>query len=115
MNSTLDSKIEAMAACKGELSRIDSARHRLREEMAAAQSELRACEADARAELAAYTATPHVSAEDEASPACFAPNCCPSRKTLRRSACRRRARRGRTSARFWEARRDAATQAEKGA
>lgn len=52
--STLDSKIEAMAACKGELSRIDSARHRLREEMASAQSELRTCEADARAELAAY-------------------------------------------------------------
>lgn len=110
--STLDSKIEAMAACKGELSRIDSARHRLREEMASAQSELRTCEADARAELAAYAATPHVSAEDEAR----------LRTSLellseQEDAAAQRlsvAREAYEQARgFWEARRDAATQAEK--
>ena len=110
--STLDSKIEAMAACKGELSRIDSARHRLREEMASAQSELRTCEADARAELAAYAAIPHVSAEDEAR----------LRASLellseQEDAAAQRlssAREAYEQARgFWEARRDAATQAEK--
>lgn len=110
--STLDSKIEAMAACKGELSRIDSARHRLREEMASARSELRTCEADARAELAAYAATPHVSAEDEAR----------LRASLellseQEDAAAQRlssAREAYEQARgFWEARRDAATQAEK--
>ena len=110
--STLDSKIEAMAACKGELSRIDSARHRLREEMAAAQSELRACEADARAELAAYTATPHVSAEDEARLRASLELLSEQEDAAaqRLSAAREAYEQARG---FWEARRDAATQAEK--
>ena len=110
--STLDSKIEAMAACKGELSRIDSARRRLREEMASAQSELRTCEADARAELAAYAAIPHVSAEDEARLRASLEllseqeDAAAQRLSVAREAYEQA--RG-----FWEARRDAATQAEK--
>lgn len=110
--STLDSKIEAMAACKGELSRIDSARHRLREEMASAQSELRACEADARAELAAYAAIPHVSAEDEARLRASFELLSEQEDAAaqRLSAAREAYEQARG---FWEARRDAATQAEK--
>ena len=110
--STLDSKIEAMAACKGELSRIDSARHRLREEMASAQSELRTCEADARAELAAYAATPHVSAEDEARLRASLELLSEQEDAAaqRLSAAREAYEQARG---FWEARRDAATQAEK--
>ena len=110
--STLDSKIEAMAACKGELSRIDSARHRLREEMASAQSELRTCEADARAELAAYAATPYVSAEDEARLRASLELLSEQEDAAaqRLSAAREAYEQARG---FWEARRDAATQAEK--
>lgn len=110
--STLDSKIEAMAACKGELSRIDSTRHRLREEMASAQSELRTCEADARAELAAYAATPHVSAEDEARLRASLELLSEQEDAAaqRLSAAREAYEQARG---FWEARRDAATQAEK--
>ena len=110
--STLDSKIEAMAACKGELSRIDSTRHRLREEMASAQSELRSCEADARAELAAYAAIPHVSAEDEARLRASLELLSEQEDAAaqRLSAAREAYEQARG---FWEARRDAATQAEK--
>lgn len=83
--STLDSKIEAMAACKGELSRIDSARHRLREEMASAQSELRTCEADARAEPRPFMLPLRTFRRRTRLACALRSNCCPSRRTLRRA------------------------------
>ena len=84
----------------------------MRYELASAVFVLRTCEADARAELAAYAAIPHVSAEDEAR----------LRASLellseQEDAAAQRlssAREAYEQARgFWEARRDAATQAEK--
>ena len=110
--SVLDSKIEALAACKGELSRIDSAHHRLREEITSAQAELRACEADAQAELAAYAATPRVSAEEEARLRASLELLSEQEDAAaqRLSAAREAYEHARG---FWEARRDAAAQAEK--
>ena len=110
--SALDSKIEALAACKGELARIDSNRRRLREEITSATAEVRACEADAQAELAAYASTPIITAEEEARlRAALEPLAEQEHGATQRLAAAREAyeqARG-----LWEARRDAAAQAEK--
>ena len=63
----VNAKIEAIAACRGELTRIDSSRQRLEGELAQARADMRACEAQAAVELSTYDAVPRVSADEEAS------------------------------------------------
>ena len=60
-------RIEAVASCRGELERIDASSRRLSQDVAQAKADMRTCELDAKAELAAYEATPRISAEAEAS------------------------------------------------
>ena len=50
-----------------ELERIDASSRRLSQDVAQAKADMRTCELDAKAELAAYEATPRISAEAEAS------------------------------------------------
>ncbi len=64
--SAAHARIEAVAACKGELERIDASSQRLAEKLAQAKADLRTCDLNAKAQLAAFEATPRIPAEDEA-------------------------------------------------